>query len=178
VAVAAGVVRVVEGGTVLPAAGVEAATEQGCSAGDDVGHRPPVGTGHAVAESLLDDRLVSAENLRHLGQESGSGPLHESIDGLDGSVSDLPSDVGVDSGGLRTGVAEEGLDELEGESVLEQMGGVGVAQGVDTGPLVDGAGGECPSKGSLDGVVGDGPGIDGDGVLDAVPGDGWKEPTG
>jgi hypothetical protein len=60
----------------------------------------------------------------------------------------LGRDVGVDLGGARTVVTEQGLDVAQVVAVFEQVGGEAVAQGVDGGGLVDfGAlGGRSPSE--------------------------------
>lgn len=63
--------------------------------------------------------------------------LHEAVDGVEGVVADLTGEVGIEDGGPETGMAEVFLNQLELDTRLEKVSGIGVAQGVDVGPLAD-----------------------------------------
>src|ERR1051326_5421105 len=135
--VAARVVGVVEPFTRV--ADEQGAAESRGAASDDVRHCPPVGGQHAVAIGLPVVLTGAAEDLRQLdhGEDRRrSGALHQAIDRVSCSVANLPRHMGVDGGGLKAGMAEVLLDQAQVDTVLEQMGGIGMPQGVNVSALV------------------------------------------
>src|SRR5688572_19678153 len=75
-------------------------------------------------------------------------------------------------------MAEVFLDEAQIDAVFEQVGGIGVSQGVDVSALVEAAPLDGMSEGALQTVASDRPAVVSDGVLGAVPCRGRKEPGG
>jgi hypothetical protein len=75
------------------------------------------------------------------GRGSGwrSEGLDEAFDGIQGGVADFPGEVGVESSGARAGVAEVFLDQPELDAGLQEVDGVGMAEGVDVGTLGEAA---------------------------------------
>ena len=62
---------------------------------------------------------------------------HEPVDDLGGRFECRLGQLGVDHGGLGIGVAQDVLDDAQIHALFQKMGGVGMAQGMDRGPLVD-----------------------------------------
>src|ERR1044071_1865516 len=179
VSVAARVIGIVE--AVTGVAGERGAAKSRSSAVDDVRHGPSMGGQQAVAMGLPVDLPGAAEDLRqldHEGERWRSASLHQAIDGISCSVTNLPGQMGVDGGRARAGMAEVLLDEAEIDTVFEQVGGVGVAQGVDVGALIQTAPLDGVTESALQTVASDRSAVMGDGVLDAVSGGGRKEPDG
>ena len=73
----------------------------------------------------------------------------EFVGGADDAVGAAVEDVGVDHGRLDVAVAEEFLDGADVVSVLEEVGGEGVAQGVTGGGLGDARGSDGLFHGPL-----------------------------
>ena len=177
VSVAARVVGVVEAFTGV--ADEQGATESRCPAVDDVRHGLSVRRQHAVAIDLPVGLPGAAEDLRQLDHDRWRlASLHQAIDGVFCRVANLPSEMSVDGGSARAGMAEVLLDESEIDAVLEQVSGIGVTQGVDVSALVQAAPLDGVSEGALQTVASDGSAVVGNGVLGAVASGGRKEPGG
>jgi hypothetical protein len=141
VAVAAGVV-----GEVVVAAAValvDVAAEGLGAAGGDVAHRPQVGGEQGPAEAADERRAGGPEDLpegRHdRGLTLASDRVHEAVDRVGGRRAELAGEVRVLLSRSDTRVAEVDLDHADVDAELEQVGRVGVAQGVDVGLLADAA---------------------------------------
>lgn len=179
VSVAARVIGVVE--AITGVADEQGAAESRGPAVDDVRHCPFVGGQHAVAIGLPVDLPSAAEDLRqfdHGGDRWRSAALHQAIDGVSCGLADLPGQMGVNFGGAGTGVAEVLLDEAEVDAVLEQVGGIGVAQGVDVSAFVQTTPLHGVTEGALETVASDRSAVVSDGVLDTMASDGGKQPEG
>jgi len=177
VAVAAGMVGEVEVSAIVAAE--HRASENRSPAGKDVRHRPGVRGQHAGAKGLSIGGPGAAEDFRQLdhgGNPWRSAALHQPVDGVSCGVANLPGEVGVDGSSAGAGVAEVLLDQSQVDTILEQMGGVGVAQGVDVGALVDAALFHGVAEGTLEAVAGDRSAIVSDGVLNTMAGGGRKQP--
>lgn len=130
VSVAARVIGVVE--AVTGVADEQGTAESRSAAVDDVRHGPFVGGQQAVAMGLPVDLPGTAEDLRQLDHGGDrdrwrSAALHQAVDGVSCRVPNLPSEMGVDGGSPRAGMAEVLLDEAEIDAVFQQVGGIGVA---------------------------------------------------
>ena len=75
-------------------------------------------------------------------------------------------------------MAEVFLDEAQVDAVFEQMGGIGVSQGVDVSALVEAGSFDGVAECALQTVASDRPAVVSDGVLGAMPCGGRKEPGG
>jgi hypothetical protein len=64
--------------------------------------------------------------------------------------------LGVDHGGLWVGVTEDLLDDAQTDALFQEMGRIGMAQGMDRSPFVDIGLSQCLLKGDL--LVGSGHG--------------------
>ena len=176
-AIAAGVVGVLEGSALEVVAGVEAPSQRRGPAPQEIEDDFPSVGREPSAEGVLEVFEVMAEDRRQLGH-CGSGPLHLLLDGSLRAPPDLPGHVGVAGGGLDVGVTEEPLDHLERDSGLEQMGGDRVAQGVDGDRLVHAARPHCLAEGAAEAVSIHVAGVGGDRVLEPVSGRGGESQTG
>lgn len=74
-------------------------------------------------------------------------------------------------------MAEVGLDQAQVDPGLEQMGGVGVAQGVGVGPLADATLPEGPPEGGLEARAGHGARILREAGGQPAAGGGWEQPV-
>jgi hypothetical protein len=174
--VATGVIAVEEG-VEAGGAGVEAAAEGGGTTGLDIAHGSTLGGGEGMSGRRAVGGAVAAEDLSQLGHGgSGLETGHELIDYVGGVLSSRGSKVGVDGGGGRRGVAEAFLDMAERDAGVEEVGGVGMAEGMDGGVLTDAGVLEGEAEGSLD--AGDGEGMIGGGHGGGAVAGGGEEPEG
>ena len=67
--------------------------------------------------------------------------LHHVVNQLAGVFLALLGQVEIEHGGLESGVAEVALDDAQVDAGFEEMGGVGMAQGVDGHTLFGNRGG-------------------------------------
>lgn len=96
------------------------------------------------------------------------------VDRLAGLCVNVGGQVGIDGGGGWGSVAEIGLDDAQVEPSLQQVGGVGVPQGVNGGGLLHPAFPQGGSKGFLNAAFVH----KGVGLFGSVEGvDGWKQPN-
>ena len=102
---------------------------------------------------------------------------HQAIDGIGRGLLHLRGEVGVERGGLGARVAEIGLDEPEIDSGLEQMGGVGVAEGMHMSPFVDAAVQQGSMERGLEAGARDGTGARDRAVDDPATGVRGEEPA-
>ena len=94
---------------------------------------------------------------------------------LGGHLLGFGGQVGIEGGGFGGVMAEILLDEPEVDTGFQQVGGVGVAQGVDAGFLAEAAGPKSGAKGILD--VADGHGSFGGGTVNATPSGSGENPN-
>ena len=161
VAVVAGVVGEMEGAAGW--AGEEFAAQGGGATGQELGQHlaQPPGQGGAeafpvsrppLAEQLVEmDRATAGPCRTGHGHEPGSEVGHEGIQALLMLGATEGGQVGVDDGGGGTSVTEVDLELPEVLALLEQMGGIAVAQAMDVGGLLDAGGYPGEAEGALKG---------------------------
>jgi len=101
---------------------------------------------------------------------------HEPVDDRGGRLESRLGQLGVDHGSLGVGVAQDLLDDAEIDALFQQVGGVGMTQGMDRGPLVDPGLGERLLEGNLH--TGNGQRGRRGGFPAATPARGREEPLG
>jgi hypothetical protein len=83
--------------------------------------------------------------------------LHYLIDQLTGILLPLLGKVEIDHGGFELGMAHVSLDDPQVDAGFEEMGGIGVAQGVNGDPFFsDPCSNLGPAEGALDTALGHG----------------------
>ena len=136
VPVFAGVIAVDDVGAVFIRAEVGMAAHCFGAAMFDVAHGPEL-AGQDPARVLFSIlRPMAAEDIRqfrHCLLEVG----HELVDALRPGRLRPVGEMGIDRGGGGRVVAEVFLDQAEVDACLQEMGGIGMPEGMDRGPLVD-----------------------------------------
>jgi hypothetical protein len=93
-------------------------------------------------------------------------PLHYLIDQLTGILLPLLGKVEIDHGGFELGMAHVSLDDPQVDAGFEEMGGIGVTQGVNGDSFfLDSCSTLGPAEGALDTALGHGR----RGVLGSIP---------
>ena len=83
--------------------------------------------------------------------------LHHVVDQLAGIFLAFLGQVEIEHGGFETGVAQVALDDAQVDAGFEEMGGIGVAQGMDRNAFFEDTGGPLGlAKGALDAALGHG----------------------
>ncbi len=165
VPVFAGVIAVDYVAAVLIRAEVGVATHCFGTAVFDVAHGPELAGQNLASVSFSVLRPMAAQDLRqfrHCPLQVG----HELVDALRPGRLCPVGEMGIDRGGGGGVVAEVFLDQAEVDAGLQEMGGIGMPQGVDRGPLVDAGLVFGPLEGVLDAGQRDRDG--GDGLIQPV----------
>ena len=123
-------------GALTGGAVVNAATQQRRAARKDIAHDTPVAGQDVLAKALQIGRPIPAENLRQFGhgQYGCAGALQvgdHPVEPLGGLFLYHFGEVGVERRSLRGLMAQVVLNLPEVLATLEQMGGVGMTQGMD-----------------------------------------------
>ena len=165
VPVFAGVIAVDDVAAVLIRAEVGVAAHCFGAAVFDVAHGPELAGQDFASVSFSVLRPMAAEDIRqfrHCRLEVG----HELVDAQRPGRLCPVGEMGIDRGGGGRVVAEIFLDQAEIDACLQEVGGVGMPEGMDRGPLVDAG----LVFGFLEGVLDAGPGERdiGNGLVQAV----------
>jgi hypothetical protein len=164
-------------------AGVDRGTQLPGTAGRDGSQDLAVATGHGLAEALEIRVAVQADDLGKGGHNRGAPAklrgarlLHPLLDGGDGVLLTMGSQVQVEGGGLERAVPQVLLDQAQVDTGLEQVGGVAVPQRVQGDALLEAEIAHHAAQCTLHAVLGHRV-LRGAGLL-LVAADGREEPAG
>lgn len=90
------------------------------SAGDNIVQCPQVAGQHLRTEAIDVVRSMAAEYIRQL-DHGASKIVHQLIDGFDGHGFCFFSQMGVNTGSGRGGMAQPGLDQTQVDTGLQKM---------------------------------------------------------
>ena len=137
VPVATGVVAVLPRAALIT--GPHVAAEGRRATGHDVAQGAAMRRQQRCRMQTFVDLARRADDVRDLEHQrpGRSEPLHQPVDGIDGGLADLRRQMGVELRGARAGVTDVDLDQAQVHAVFQEMGGVGMPEGVHVRPFVD-----------------------------------------